>query len=87
MFGQNAFTGAINIVTKSALESSGVLTYQQDHTGKLMQSLPLDHPIAGIITHYTRKTAEGYRFNTDFTNEQIFLKGRFNKDKTPIEFF
>ena len=28
VFGQNAFTGAINIVTKSALESSGVLTYQ-----------------------------------------------------------
>ena len=88
VFGQNAFTGAINIVTKSALESSGVLTYQAGSYGQINAEFTIgsSNEKAGIITHYTRKTAEGYRFNTDFTNEQIFLKGLFNKDKTPIEF-
>ena len=88
MFGQNAFTGAINIVTKSAIESRGVMTYQAGSYGQINAEFTIgsSNEKAGIITHYTRKTAEGYRFNTDFTNEQIFLKGRFNKDKTPIEF-
>ena len=88
VFGQNAFTGAINIVTKSALESSGVLTYQAGSYGQINAELTLgsSNEKAGIIAHYTRKTAEGYRYNTDFTNEQVFLKGEFNKDKLPIAF-
>ena len=88
VFGQNAFTGAINIVTKSAIESRGVMTYQAGSYGQINAELTLgsSNEKAGIIAHYTRKTAEGYRYNTDFTNEQIFLKGEFNKDKLPIAF-
>ena len=88
VFGQNAFTGAINIVTKSAIESIGVMTYQAGSYGQINAELTLgsSNGKAGIIAHYTCKTAEGYRYNTDFTNEQVFLKGEFNKDKLPIAF-
>ena len=84
VFGQNAFTGAINIVTKSALESSGVLTYQAGSYGQINAEFTIGSSNEKAGTHYTRKTAEGYRFNTDFTNEQIFLKDDLIKTKHPL---
>ena len=88
VFGQNAFTAAINIVTKSSIDSNGILTAQAGSFGQFNTEFTLgsSNEKAGIIAHYTRKSAEGYRYNTDFTNEQFFLKGEFNKDKTPIDF-
>ena len=88
VFGQNAFTGAINIVTKSSIDTNGIVTAQAGSFGQFNTEFTLgsSNEKAGIIAHYTRKTAEGYRYNTDFTNEQFFLKGEFNKDKTPIDF-
>ena len=41
VFGQNAFTGAINIVTKSAIESIGVMTYQAGSYGQINAELTL----------------------------------------------
>ena len=37
-----------------------------------------------FIAHYSRNTSEGYRYNTDFENNQVFIKGTFNSEKRPI---
>lgn len=88
IFGQNAFTGAINIVTKTNLESTGVLTAQTGSFGQINVEGTLGNSTkkTSLIAHYSFRTAEGYRYNTDFENHNVFLKGQFNKDKFPIDF-
>ena len=88
IFGQNAFTGAINIVTKTNLESTAVITAQ---TGSFDQinlegTIGASNEKTSLLAHYSFKTADGYRFNTDFENHNVFLKGQFNKDKFPLDF-
>ena len=88
IFGQNAFTGAINIVTKTNLESTAVVTAQIGSYDQinLEGTLGMSNEKTNLLAHYSFKTAEGYRYNTDFDNHNVFLKGQFNKDKFPIDF-
>lgn len=88
IFGQNAFTGAINIVTKSNLEQTAVLGLQAGSYGQVRGDLTLGSSDENktFIAHYSRHDADGYRYNTDFKNNNIFLKGQFNKLATPIDF-
>ncbi len=87
IFGQNAFTGAINIVTRNSAESVNTLGYQlgsfnqQNVTGTLGE----EFANSSIIGHVSLNTSDGYRYNTDFQNQNYFLKGSFNKDKNPID--
>ena len=87
IFGQNAFTGAINIVTRNSAESVNALGYQlgsfnhQNVTGTLGK----EFENSSIIGHVSINTSDGYRYNTDFKNQNYFLKGSFNKDKNPID--
>lgn len=86
VFGQNAFTGAINIVTKSnpdKMLKAGVEggSYQQIN-GSITAGITPEG--SSHILNYTRNTSEGYRYNTDFDNQQYFLKSTFNKNHTPI---
>ncbi len=86
IFGQNAFTGAINIVTRNSAESVNALGYQlgsfnqQNVTGTLGK----EFENSSIIGHVSINTSDGYRYNTDFQNQNYFLKGSFYKDKNPI---
>ena len=89
IFGQNAFTGAINIVTKSTLDTTGVVNVQGGSYGQVNAEITMgtSNENSSILAHYSAKTAEGYRYNTDFYNQNIFLKGQFNKQgSTPIDF-
>ena len=86
VFGQNAFTGAINIVTKSALSTTAVLAAR---VGSFKQrngeaTFGTSNENSSLLAHYSIKSSDGYRFNTDFTNRNVFLKGQLNKSKTPI---
>ncbi len=87
IFGQNAFTGAVNIVTKNSAESVNTLGYQlgsfnqQNITGTLGK----EFDNSSIIAHASINTSDGYRYNTDFQNQNYFLKGSFNKDNNPID--
>lgn len=88
IFGQNAFTGAINIVTKNELSSKGAIelnagSYEQ-FSGKA--TLGASTEDTSVIAHYSYNSAEGYRYNTDFKNNNAFLKARFNQSRTPIQF-
>jgi iron complex outermembrane receptor protein len=86
VFGQNAFTGAINIVTKTDADnvnSVGIQVgsfEQKNVTGTLGK----DFGNSSVIAHASVNTSDGYRHNTDFNNQNYFLKGTFNKNNTPI---
>ena len=87
VFGQNAFTGAINIVTKSNADTVNSVGYklgsynQQQASGTLGTNL--DNTT--LIAHASVNTSDGYRDNTDFENQNYFVKGRFNTSTNPID--
>jgi vitamin B12 transporter len=87
VFGQNAFTGAINIVTKSNADTVNSVEYklgsynQQHVSGTLGTNLKN----TTLIGHASVNTSDGYRHNTDFENQNYFVKGRFNTNGTPID--
>ena len=87
IFGQNAFTGAINIVTKKKLSNTVSATIEAGSFGQLNSSVTVGKEFenASIIAHVGALTSEGYRDNSDYENKNYFLKGVFNKEKQPIE--
>ena len=88
VFGQNAFTGAINIVTKSSLDTTGVVNAQAGSYGQTNVELTMgsSNENSNLLAHYSFNTAQGYRYNTDFENQNIFLKGQFSQQAIPIDF-
>jgi len=86
VFGQNAFTGAINIVTKTDADDVNSVGFQVGSYGQenVMGTLGKDFGNNSIIAHASVNTSDGYRHNTDFNNQNYFLKGTFNKNNTPI---
>ncbi len=87
IFGQNAFTGAINIVTKKQLTNTISANVETGSFGQLNGSVTVgkDFENTSIIAHVGVLTSDGYRNNTDYNNYNYFLKGIFNKNKQPIE--
>ena len=80
VFGQNAFAGAINIVTKKidkdALKLSAVYGSYENIKG----SVGYANAFKGgdVYVHLQKQKSDGYRFNTDFDNNSLFLKTRLN---------
>ena len=87
IFGQNAFTGAINIVTKKSLESSTSVSIEAGSFEQKNGSITIGKEFenASIIAHIGALTSEGYRINSDYNNYNYLVKGTFNKKKQPIE--
>ncbi len=86
IFGQNAFNGAINIITKDVPETDVSLHVQggsyNQFNADVTAGINLDE--SSHIIHYSKNTSEGYRFNTDFDNQNFVLKSTFNKKDLPI---
>jgi len=87
IYGQNAFTGAINIVTKKNVETllKGELAYGSYHTGKVALTGGLNLKNSAHLVHVSRNSSEGYRYNSDFVNNNVFIKSKFNTSSTPID--
>ena len=87
IFGQNAFTGAINIVTKKRLKSKVSINLEAGSFGQSNGSVTLGKETenTSIIAHLGVLSSNGYRNNSDYNNQNYFLKGIFNKKKQPIE--
>ena len=88
IYGQNAFTGAINIVTKEAGSGSNQLSaqagsYDQYH---LKSTLQAKGAVGGVLGHFSYNTSNGYRHNTDFINRNYFVKGNFKANEIPFQF-
>ena len=76
IFGQNAFTGAINIVTKKEVISGGTVTLGGGSFGQLETGINLSKKTKGgsIFSHFSRTSSDGYRYNTDFKNNTAFIQ-------------
>lgn len=88
VFGQNAFTGAINIVTKNSIDDSVSIGVEAGSYGQKNADITVgsNQENASHIIHVSRNTSEGYRYNTDYDNQSYFIKSTFNKNKLPISF-
>ena len=87
VFGQNAFTGAINIVTKSDANKVNAVGFQVGSYGQenVNATVGKDLGNTSVIAHASINTSDGYRHNTDFENQNYFVKSSFNKNNTPID--
>ncbi|WP_299063382.1 TonB-dependent receptor [uncultured Polaribacter sp.] len=87
IFGQNAFTGAINIVTKNKLTNTASINVETGSFGQLNSSATfgVDYENASFIAHVGALTSDGYRNNSDYENKNFFLKTILNKKKQAIE--
>ncbi|MFD1315530.1 TonB-dependent receptor plug domain-containing protein [Namhaeicola litoreus] len=87
VYGQNAFTGAINIVTKKQVETSvkgdvGFGSFGQQRY-ELTGAVNFDNSAHQI--HYSNISSDGYRYNTDFKNQNVFLKSKWNTQGIPVD--
>jgi vitamin B12 transporter len=86
IFGQNAFNGAINIITKDVPDTDVSLSVQggsyNQFNAAVTAGISLDD--SSHIIHYSKNTSEGYRYNTDYDNQNFVLKSTFNKKNLPI---
>lgn len=87
VFGQNAFTGAINIVTKKNLNNSVSANIETGSFGQLNGNITVGTELenSSHIIHVGKVTSEGYRNNSDYDNSNYFIKSVFNKKVQPIE--
>ncbi len=88
IYGQNAFTGAINIITKKAIENTTSLqsvTGSFNHINLGLQVSQSNKKISQIF-QVKRNTSSGYRFNTDFKNNNLLYKAQFKVKKRPLNF-
>lgn len=86
VFGQNAFTGAVNIVTKKNIGDLVSLGVQSGSYGQLNGSVMVGSQLekSSHIIQVSRNTSQGYRHNTDYDNQNYFLKSSFDTNKAPI---
>ena len=92
IFGQNAFNGAINIVTKDVTgEKKQIdLSLKEISFGSFEQKNI--SAVTKIITNKTKSlisfsnnTSDGYRHNTDYKRNNYFVKTSFNTKSSPID--
>ena len=87
VFGQNAFNGAINIVTKKQLNNTVSATMETGSFGQLNGGVTVGSELenSSHIVHVDKMSSAGYRFNSDYDNSNYFVKSIFNKNKQAIE--
>lgn len=79
-YGQNAFAGAINIVTKKSLDHPFKIksSFSSNTTGKLqfMANIPTDK--GSHMLSISKGFSEGYRYNTDYQLDNVFYQSTFD---------
>ena len=87
VYGQNAFSGAINIVTKTPSTedlkvtlSGGSFDYQKAALFATDQRESSSHTLYAETI-----SSDGYRYNTDYYNQNYLWKSSWKTDKEPIE--
>ena len=94
IFGQNAFSGAINIITKPLKKSSNKVveiyandisygSYDQFNYSIKMRT-SIEDKFNSLISFHKAKS-DGYRYNTDFKNDFIFMKNNIKSKNGSID--
>ncbi len=86
IFGQNAFNGAINIVTKKVIEDSANVSLNGGSYNRKTLNVTASAQLKGAShqIHYSNNSSDGYRDNTDFENQNYFIKSSINTKNEPI---
>ena len=92
IFGQNAFNGAINIVTKDFVAQKGAIEMNLNELsyGSFEQkNISLSTKITGenikSLISYSGNRSDGYRHNTDYKRNNYFIKTSFNTNNAPVD--
>ena len=87
IYGQNAFSGAINIVTKKSpaeglkvMLGSGSFDYQKAAIFAADQRESSSHTLLIEST-----SSDGYRYNTDYNNQNYFWKSSWETSQEPLD--
>ena len=77
IYGQNAFTGAVNIITKKIKENELLASVGFGSFDNKKASVAMSHNFdnAAVFANVGYQKSDGYRHNTDFENKTLFLKG------------
>ena len=80
IYGQNAFTGAVNIITKKEIKNDLSIELSNGSFDQKRGSFTIQKELknSDILFNYSRKESEGYRYNTDYENDEFFIKNNFN---------
>ena len=92
IFGQNAFNGAINIVTKEikgekkqidlSLKEISYGSFEQKNISAVTKIITNK---ANSLISFSNNTSEGYRHNTDYKRNNYFVKTSFNLKSSPVD--
>ena len=94
IFGQNAFNGAINIVTKELVgnkekRTANINLNELSYGSFEQKNISLSTKIIGekikSLISYSGNRSDGYRHNTDFKKNNYFIKTSFNSNNSPID--
>lgn len=87
IFGQNAFSGAVNIVTKNANKNATIIEAQAGNYAQKNLAITAiqDLEKSSHIVHVSRMVSDGYRYNTDYDNQNYFIKSSIKTNNAPIE--
>ncbi|MBG7630565.1 MAG: TonB-dependent receptor [Bacteroidetes bacterium] len=79
IYGQNAFTGAINIVSKEIIDNSldVAVNYGSYNNIKAGASVAQKFTDGSVFASFDYQQSDGYRYNTDFENIMAFVKSNF----------
>ena len=86
VYGQNAFTGAINIVTKTDYEDALDLRLSSGSFEQVNGSITAYKSLenSAHMVHVSRYTSRGYRYNTDYDQSNYTLKSTLNTQGQPV---
>ena len=81
IYGQNAFAGAINIVTKKIRKDA--LNVKVDYGSYENKKIAVGiqeklNDYSGVLAHVSHQQSDGYRANSDFKNTSAFIKTHLN---------
>lgn len=86
IFGQNAFTGAVNIITRKDVDqrlnlNASAGSFAQRSGQVMLSASPGRHSVYGV---FTRNQSDGYRYNTDFIHSDLFFKASLATGQQPL---
>ena len=92
IFGQNAFNGAINIITKEikgekkqidlSLKEISYGSFEQKNISAVTKIIT--NKVKSLIS-FSNNKSDGYRHNTDYKRNNYFVKTSFNSKTSPID--
>ena len=92
IFGQNAFNGAINIVTKDVIGEIGKanfrvneISYGSFEQKNISASTKIITSKVKTLISYSGNRSDGYRHNTDFKKNNYFVKSTIKSNRFPVD--